>query len=161
MLALHVSFHQQLCLARDVGGLGTRLHCHEAGHVDEIEKQHVRARDVEDDDSGGAHSFQCSVLFLDNPPHFLAHVGSATLCCDDVGSTIRGACCEVEHLQFGGRARSERRRCTWIGRRVFQRECCLLVLNLVSSTLSCIRQPRQRLSRVLSARQQGRHHQAI
>ena len=26
-----------------------------------------------------------------------------------------------------------------------QRECCLLVLNLVSSTLSCIRQPRPRL----------------
>ena len=28
----------------------------------------------------------------------------------------------------------------------FERECCLLVLNLVSSTLSCIRQPRPRLS---------------
>jgi hypothetical protein len=27
---------------------------------------------------------------------------------------------------------------------VFERECCLLVLNLVSSTLSCIRQPRPR-----------------
>ena len=26
-----------------------------------------------------------------------------------------------------------------------ERECCLLVLNLVSSTLSCIRQPRPRL----------------
>jgi hypothetical protein len=28
---------------------------------------------------------------------------------------------------------------------VHERECCLLVLNLVSSTLSCIRQPRPRL----------------
>ena len=29
--------------------------------------------------------------------------------------------------------------------RRLERECCLLVLNLVSSTLSCIRQPRPRL----------------
>ena len=28
---------------------------------------------------------------------------------------------------------------------IMERECCLLVLNLVSSTLSCIRQPRPRL----------------
>ncbi len=29
---------------------------------------------------------------------------------------------------------------------IMQRECCLLVINLVSSTLPCIRQPRPRLS---------------
>ena len=33
---------------------------------------------------------------------------------------------------------------------VFERLCCLLVLNLVSSTLSCIRQPRPRLIFVLA-----------
>ncbi len=35
--------------------------------------------------------------------------------------------------------------------RVSERQCCLLVLNLVSSTLSCIRRPRPRL-RVLDVR---------
>jgi hypothetical protein len=33
---------------------------------------------VEDDDSGGAHSFQRAVLFLDNPPHFLALAQSSS-----------------------------------------------------------------------------------
>jgi hypothetical protein len=37
------------------------------------------------------------------------------------------------------------------GQPLGERECCLLVLNLVSSTLPCIRQPRPRL-RVLDVR---------
>jgi hypothetical protein len=42
------------------------------------------------------------------------------------------------------------RNCDFLGNHagtmpVFVRECCLLVLNLVSSTLPCIRQPRPRL----------------
>ena len=37
-----------------------------------------------------------------------------------------------------------------------ERECCLLVLNLVSSTLSCIRRPRPRLAKPLSPGQHAK-----
>ena len=45
-----------------------------------------------------------------------------------------------------GRRRPDSVAMEWTSKTLYiERECCLLVLNLVSSTLSCIRQPRPRL----------------